>query len=307
LSDAPGTTGIRLQKILADAGIASRRKAEEIILEGRVQVNGTTITELGTRAHPGTDHIRVDNKLLQFDTPEGRTHRAYLMMNKPKGYVTTVTDPQNRPTVMDLIPTALRRIHGNVRFFPVGRLDFASEGLLILTNDGRLANAITRAATGVEKTYLVKVSGNPDPAEIDRLRRGVTIERAKMTPGSPGTAPDRRDRVVTLPAKIRAFREGDNPWFEVTLIEGRNRQLRKMFEEIGHHVEKIRRVGYGPLVLDIPPGKCRELEPGEVTALERASQGRRADRKQVRPKFATVTNKPTKPSKKNPPSRRKPS
>jgi len=286
--------GIRLQKILADAGIASRRKAEEIILDGRVQVNGETVTALGTRAFPERDHIRVDGKLLQFG-PEGFTRRAYLMMNKPKGYVTTVSDPQGRPTVMDLIPISIQRAYGKVRFFPVGRLDYLSEGLLLLTNDGALTNAITRAATGVEKTYLVKVSGNPDPAEIDRLRRGVMIERTKLSLAETGTVPNRKDRVITAPAKIRAFREGDNPWFEVTLIEGRNRQLRKMFEEIGHHVEKIRRVGYGPLVLDIPPGQCRELSAGEVTALERASKGKHTETKKLKPKFAKLNNKPTRP------------
>jgi 23S rRNA pseudouridine2605 synthase len=294
--DAPA--GGRLQKILADAGIASRRKAEQYILEGRVQVNGAMITELGTRADPTKDHIRVDGKLLQGAAADGPARRAYLMMNKPKGYVTTVSDPEHRPTVMDLIPTAILRAHGKVRFFPVGRLDYLSEGLLLLTNDGALANSITRAATGVEKTYLVKVSGNPEPGGIERLRSGVMIERTKMDLGMPGVAPDRKDRVITAPAKIREFRDGNNPWFEVTLVEGRNRQLRKMFEEIGHHVEKIRRVGYGPLVLDIPPGQCRELRAGEVTALERAAKGKHTETRKLRPKFATVNNKPTKPSRK---------
>jgi len=291
-------SGVRLQKILADAGIASRRKAEEIILEGRVQVNGETITALGTRAEPTRDHIRVDGKLLHGVGTDGPGKRAYLMMNKPKGYITTVSDPENRPTVMDLIPVAIQRAYGKVRFFPVGRLDYLSEGLLLLTNDGALANQITRAATGVEKTYLVKVSGNPNPEEIDRLRRGVMIERTKLDLGMAGVAPDRKDRVITAPAKIREFRDGNNPWFEVTLTEGRNRQLRKMFEEIGHHVEKIRRVGYGPLVLDIPPGKCRELTAGEVTALERAARGKHTETKKLRPKFATVNNKATKPKRK---------
>src|SRR5208282_553691 len=150
------------------------------------------------------------------------------------------------------------------RLYPVGRLDYMSEGLLVVTNDGELANRLTRAAAGVEKTYLVKVAGQPTEAELDILRGGVNIER-----GGPGSA-----QVRTSPARIRQVRQGDNPWYEVVLIEGRNRELRKMFEEIGHFVEKIRRVGYGPLVLDLEPGKMRELDPEEVTALRMAAEGK---------------------------------
>ena len=137
-----------------------------------------------------------------------------------------------------------------------------------MTNDGEMANALTRAAAGIEKTYLVKVSGKPSEAAIDQLRRGIMIER-----GKPGSG---EGRVLTQPAQIRLMRDAENPWYEVVLTEGRNRQIRKLFEEIGHHVEKIRRVGYGPLVLDVPPGEIRELEPGEVTALQRAARPRKS-------------------------------
>ena len=242
----------RLQKILAAAGIASRRKAEEMIEQGRVQVNGKVITELGTKADLGRDHIRVDGKLLQ-----GAERLRYFVLNKPKGFVTTVKDPEGRPTVMQFFDKMKERL------YPVGRLDYMSEGLLVVTNDGELANKLTKASSGVEKTYLVKVAGQPTEDELDVLRGGVVIERGK--PGS--------GRVRTSPARIRQVRQGDNPWFEVVLIEGRNRELRKMFEEVGHFVEKIRRVGYGPLVLDQEPGNLRELEAVELEALRKVAEG----------------------------------
>ncbi|MGC1782397.1 MAG: pseudouridine synthase [Acidobacteriaceae bacterium] len=241
----------RLQKILAGAGIASRRKAEEFIVQGRVQINGQIVTELGTKADPLHDHIRVDGKLIH-PADEFR----YYMLNKPKGYVTTASDPQGRPTVMDFFARV------RLRMFPVGRLDYYSEGLLLVTNDGTLANTLTRASSHVPKTYLVKVSGIPSEDALDKLRRGISIPL--------GDGEFQQGRVRTAPAKIRLFRAGDNPWYEITISEGRNRQLRKMFEEIGHHVEKIRRVEYGPLVLNIPPGEFRELTPQEVQALQRA-------------------------------------
>jgi 23S rRNA pseudouridine2605 synthase len=243
-------TGERLQKILAAAGVCSRRKAEELILAGRVQVNGKVVTELGTKADAARDHIRVDGKLLH-----GAERLRYSMVNKPKGYVTTVSDPEGRPTVMQLI-------RGGERMFPVGRLDYASEGLLLMTNDGALANGLTRAAAKVEKTYLVKVSGKPMESGLEQIRKGMMIER-----GKPGSG---EGRVMTAPAKVRLFRDAENPWYELVLVEGRNREIRKMFEEIGHHVEKIRRVGYGPLVLDVEPGEVRELTEQEVQKLQRA-------------------------------------
>ncbi len=243
----------RLQKILAQAGIASRRRAEEMIVAGRVVVNGQLVTQLGAKADPVRDHIRVDGKLLA-----GAERHRYFVLNKPRGYVTTVSDPEGRPTVMQFFA----RMHE--RLYPVGRLDYQSEGLLLVTNDGELANKLTHASSRVEKTYLVKVAGQPTEQDLARLRSGVSIERDRG--GS--------ERVDTAPAEIRQIRQGDNPWYEVVLIEGRNRELRKMFEQIGRHVEKIRRVGYGSLVLDVEPGKLRELRPDEVTALRLTAEGR---------------------------------
>jgi 23S rRNA pseudouridine2605 synthase len=243
----------RLQKILAAAGVASRRKAEEMIEQGRVQLNGKVVTELGTKADAGRDHIRVDGKLLQ-----GAERLRYFVLNKPRGFVTTVKDPEGRPTVMQFFDKMRERL------YPVGRLDYMSEGLLLVTNDGELANKLTRASAGVEKTYLVKVAGIPSEDELDILRAGVAIEKGK--PGS--------GKVRTSPARIRQVRQGDNPWFEVVLIEGRNRELRKMFEEVGHFVEKIRRVGYGPLILDQEPGNLRELDAEELELLRKVADGK---------------------------------
>jgi 23S rRNA pseudouridine2605 synthase len=272
--------GDRLQKILAAAGIASRRKAEEIILEGRVQVNGVIVNTLGTRHDATRDHIRVDGKLLH-----GPEQHRYYMLNKPRGYVTTLDDPEKRPTVMQLMAKQKSGPHGdNVRLYPVGRLDYLSEGLLLMTNDGALANSLSKAAAGVEKTYLVKISGVPPASGLEQIRRGIMIDRGRLDEVRSG----RRDRIITAPAKIELVRGGDNPWYELTLTEGRNRQIRKMFEEIGHHVEKIRRIGYGALRLDVPPGEFRELKPGEVMALDRAAKGKKVVPKKKTPEFAQL-------------------
>jgi 23S rRNA pseudouridine2605 synthase len=267
----------RLQKILAQSGVASRRKAEEMIEQGRVQVNGKVVTELGTKADAGRDHIRVDGKLLQ-----GAERLRYFVLNKPRGFVTTVKDPEGRPTVMQFFDKMRERL------YPVGRLDYMSEGLLLVTNDGELANKLTKASAGVEKTYLVKVAGIPSEAELDILRAGVAIEKGK--PGS--------DKVRTSPARIRQVRQGDNPWYEVVLIEGRNRELRKMFEEIGHFVEKIRRVGYGPLILDQEPGNLRELDAQELELLRKAADGklRTPKAKEIRRRNIVDSLPPEKPA-----------
>ena len=235
----------RLQKILSRAGAASRRKAERLILEGRVAVNGAVVTEMGSKADLDRDHIRVDGKLLH-----GPKHLAYIALHKPNNCVTTVTDPEGRATVMDLLRGVKERV------YPVGRLDYHSEGLLLLTNDGEFANRLMKAASHVPKTYMVKVAGNPTGEDLSKLREGIFIPT------------DRGKRVRTAPAKIRVIRESANPWYEVTLIEGRNRQIRRMFEEIGHHVEKIKRVRYGPLELDVHPGKFRKLTAPEVAKLQ---------------------------------------
>jgi len=237
----------RLQKIIAAAGIASRRKAEQLISGGLVSVNGKIVSELGSKADSEQDHIRVNGKLLQ-----GPERHVYILMNKPKGYVTTLRDPEGRPTVMDLLQGL------GARVYPVGRLDYASEGLLLLTNDGDFANYLMKAASHVPKTYMVKVAKTPSADGLNRLRTGLSISS------------DNGRRVRTAPARIQLIREADNPWYEVTLTEGRNRQIRRMFEEIGHHVEKIKRVRYGPLELDVHPGKFRRLKPEEVERLKSA-------------------------------------
>jgi 23S rRNA pseudouridine2605 synthase len=187
------------------------------------------------------------------------------VVNKPKGYVTTVTDPERRPTIMDLV----RKV--SARVYPVGRLDFNSEGLLLLTNDGALAERLMHASSHLPKTYVVKISGQPTTEAIERLRRGITLPPSPR-PGK--KAPRDAKPVKTAPAKIRLIKEAENPWYEVTLIEGRNRQIRRMFEQVGHHVEKIRRVKYGPLKLDVEPGKYRELTRSEVEKLKAAVQGK---------------------------------
>ena len=235
----------RLQKIMAACGIASRRKAEEIIAGGRVTLNGKVITEQGTKADPERDLICVDGAPLKR-----RERLLYFMLHKPKGYVTTVIDPEGRPTVMELMKKCPERV------YPVGRLDYASEGLLLLTNDGALAQKLMKAGSHVPKTYLAKISGKPDEAAIGRLRAGVTIQLEDGT------------RVKTSPAKIHLTEDGANPWYEVILIEGRNRQIRRMFQSVGFLVEKIKRVQLGPLVLDVPSGKYRALTVREVAKLK---------------------------------------
>jgi 23S rRNA pseudouridine2605 synthase len=208
------------------------------------------VTELGSKADPENDAIRVSNTLLK-----GPERHEYIVLNKPRGYVTTVSDPEGRPTIMELV-----RSKGRV--YPVGRLDFNSEGLLLLTNDGALTQKLMKAASHIPKTYLVKISGQPAESQLRRLRAGVSIAEER----NPG------QRVRTAPAEIRVIKEADNPWLEIILHEGRNRQIRKMFEEIGHHVEKIRRVRYGPLELDLDPGESRPLSAKEIALLRRATE-----------------------------------
>jgi 23S rRNA pseudouridine2605 synthase len=232
----------RLQKILARAGVASRRKAEQLIVEGRVAVNGRVITELGSKADLSTDHIKVDGKLLR---PPRRM--VYLAFHKPRGVVTTVADPQGRPTVMDFIKGVKERV------YPVGRLDYASEGLLLLTNDGEFANRATSAATHVPKVYLVKVNGALSPEQEEQFRAGLPLHGRK-----------------TAPAGLRLLRRAVNPWYEVRLTEGRYHQIREMFQSFGRLVEKIRRVKFGFLELgSLAPGEYRELTPREVERFRR--------------------------------------
>ncbi len=235
----------RLQKIIAASGIASRRKAEEIIAAGRVTLNGKVVVEQGTKADPQRDEICVDGAPLK-----SRERLLYFLLHKPKGYVTTVSDPEGRPTVMELMKKCPQRV------YPVGRLDYASEGLLLMTNDGQLAQRLMKAGSHAPKTYLVKISGQPDERALNRLRAGITIE---LEDGM---------RVKTSPAKLRLVEGSANPWYEVILSEGRNRQIRRMFQRVGFNVEKIKRVQLGPLVLDVPPGEYRALTVREVAQLK---------------------------------------
>ncbi len=225
----------RLQKILAHAGVASRRHAEQLMLAGLVTVNGAVVTELGTKADPERDHIKVEGKLIL--KPE---KHVYLAVYKPDGYVTTVSDPEGRRTVMDLIKS-------KERVYPVGRLDYHSEGLLLMTNDGEFANRITAAKYHVPKTYAVKVNGPLTAEQMEQFRSGVPLHGKR-----------------TAPAAIKVIKPARNPWYEVTLTEGRQNQIRLMFQFFGRLVERLRRIQIGFLELDLPPGKFRSLTPREV-------------------------------------------
>ena len=226
----------RLQKILAQAGIASRRKAEEMIKAGRVTVNGATITELGSKADIERDHIKADGHLLR--APQGH---VYMALNKPKGCVTTASDPEGRPTVMHL----LRGVKGRV--YPVGRLDYQSEGLLLLTNDGDFAHKVTAPANHVTKTYVVKANGPLTEQQEEQFREGISLHGRK-----------------TAPAEIKLIKRGANPWYEVKIAEGRQNQIRIMFKHFGRLVEKLRRVKIAFLELDVAPGRYRSLTPREI-------------------------------------------
>jgi pseudouridine synthase len=233
----------RLQKILSQAGVASRRASEQLMLEGRVTVNGTTVRELGTKADPARDDIRVDGRRIKVV----ERHR-YLLLNKPRGYVTTRSDPQRRPTVIDLL-------HGVRDYvYPVGRLDFESEGLLLLTNDGDLAARLTHPRHGVARVYEVRVVGAPDDHDLKRLARGLMIEGRR-----------------TEPAEVKALAPGH---LLITVREGRNRQVRRMCDAIGHPVSDLRRVAIGPIRdPKLRPGEWRELSEEEVRRLRAAAGG----------------------------------
>ena len=249
---------VRLQKIIAAAGIASRRAAEKLIAEGRVQVNGTTVTELGTKADPEVDDIRVDERRVK----QAQRHR-YFLLNKPRGYVTTRSDPEHRPTVLDLLKGVREYV------YPVGRLDFDSEGLLILTNDGDLAATLTHPKHEVERVYEAQVLGVPDSHDIERLSRGIVLDGRR-----------------TAPAQIELLRErrteGDTSVLRVTIHEGRTRQVRKMADAIGHPVRTLKRVRIGPIAdKNLKLGTYRELTTEEVRKLKYA-------RRQLQPASARV-------------------
>ena len=233
---------MRLQKYMAMCGVAARRKCEEIIAAGRVSVNGQIITEMGTQVEEG-DEVRVDGAIIM---PE--EEKRYVLYHKPAGEVTTVSDEKGRETVMD------RFRDFPVRLYPVGRLDYDSEGLLLLTNDGELAQRLTHPSCEVDKVYLARVTGNPSNEAIDRLRRGVYMEG---------------DQRKTYPADVRVVR--DESLFSdivVTIHEGRNRQVRRMFDAVGHKVLLLRRIRFGPLELgDLKRGQWRELTEQEIEQL----------------------------------------
>jgi 23S rRNA pseudouridine2605 synthase len=233
----------RLQKILSQAGVASRRASEQLMLEGRVTVNGATIRELGSKAEL-TDDIRVDGRRVKF--PD---HHVYLLLNKPRGYVTTRSDPERRPTVLDLV-----RVREYV--YPVGRLDYESEGLLLLTNDGELAARLTHPSHAVARVYEARVLGSLDERDLQRLARGIEFDGQRTAPAEIERLSDRSDRTT----------------IRLTLTEGRNRQVRKMCEAIGHPVEYLRRVAIGPLRdYRLKVGDWRPLTADEVARLKRAA------------------------------------
>ncbi len=264
----------RLQKILARAGVTSRRKAETLIEEGRVTVNGKVAT-LGDKADPESAAIKVDGKRI-----EPRTAHRYLVMNKPIGVMSTGSDPEGRPTVLDLVPARFRKA-----LVPVGRLDFQTEGLLLLTDDGDFAHRVAHPRYGCHKVYEVKVKGQPPAAEMEKLRhRGVVIDGRH-------TVPVRLD-----PLRVTGSREGKNTWWTVELAEGRTRQIREMFFRIGHPVQRLRRVAIGPLRdASLPPGALRELTEEEVEALRgstRSSRGGKGRRR--RPGWASASPRSSK-------------
>lgn len=264
----------RLQKILSQAGIASRRAAEQLMLDGRVTVNGTPVRELGTKADPARDDIRVDGRRVK--APE--RHR-YLLLNKPRGYVSTRSDPQRRPTVIDLL--------GGVReyVYPVGRLDFDSEGLLLLTNDGDLAARLTHPRHGVPRVYEVTVLGVPDAHDLERLARGVTLDGRR-----------------TERAKIELVHTKPKAVLRITVGEGRNRQVRRMCEAIGHPVDELRRVAIGPLRdTTLRPGQFRDLTPEEVRRLQAAVRPGSAPPPAPAPS-GTAPGRPSRAARSSPPS-----
>lgn len=249
----------RLQKLIAAAGVASRRHAEELITSGRVTVNGKIVDQLGAKADPETDHIKVNGRLInpQLQPRE----KVYVLLNKPKGYLSSMSDPKGRPLVTDLVPASLGRLN------PVGRLDFNTEGLLLLTNDGDFTNHVTSARNRIAKVYKVKVKGIPSDNAIGRLRRGIRLD-------------DER----TAPAEIRPLEKtAANAWFEVTLHEGRNQQIRRMFDAIGHSVLKLSRVRIGTLSEPrLKVGEWRHLMPAEVKRFYRGASRSPVDAKAPR-------------------------
>jgi len=238
---AADTQRVRLQKIIAGSGISSRRKAEDFIRHGLVTVNGETVMTLGTKVDPIHDHIKVNGRHLKSKLPD-----MFVMLNKPVGYLSTLHDPDGRPTIKQLMPKP------SLRLFPVGRLDFDSEGLLLLTNNGDIAQACLHPTYHVQKTYLVKVKGVLEDLHLQQLRRGVTLDDGQ-----------------TAPAKVKkAGKAQANSWIEISIHEGRKHQVKRMFDHIGHPVIRLKRIQFGPLNLGkLLPGKTRYLTDNEANDL----------------------------------------
>ena len=245
----------KIQKILSETGVASRRKAEDLIREGRVTVNGRTV-QIGDRANPSTDHIKVDGRRVSL--PHAK---SYILLHKPKGVVTTADDPEGRKTVLDLLPTSHRRL------FAVGRLDYDAEGLLLLTDDGDLAHRLSHPSFHIPRTYQVKVKGKPTPVEIRRLSQGIHLEDGQ-----------------TAPCRVGFRNETEqNSWLEMVLFEGRNRQVKRMWEKMGYPVLKLRRVRFAGLSLgNLKPGEYRPLRPAEVEKLKKMTSEQDAGRRTLR-------------------------
>ena len=242
----------RLQKIISTAGVASRRAAEELITQGRVEVNGKTVRTLGTKADPERDEIKVDGRRIKE-----QKRKRYILLYKPRGYVTTRSDPQGRPTVMDLLQG------GKEYGYPVGRLDYDSEGLLLLTNDGALAARLMHPSHEIEKVYEARVRGVPAPEDLERLAKGIVLDGKRTAPA--------KIRLADRPPKVTAS-GAEQTVVEVVLHEGRQRQVRRMFESIGHPVGRLRRTRIGPIVDEqIPIGHWRDLTSEEIARLQRAS------------------------------------
>ena len=235
----------RLNKLLAHAGVGSRRHCEELITAGRVTVDGEKVRELGTKVEPGRQRVAVDGQPVRVERP------VYWLVNKPRGYLCTNSDPSGRPRAVDLVPRVEQRV------YTVGRLDEASEGLLLLTNDGDLAYRLMHPRFGVEKTYLVQVAGRPTREDVQQLLAGVWLSDGHV----------RARRVKALK------RQGASTWLQVVLSEGKNREIRRMLARLGHKVLRLRRVALGPVQLrHLPTGKARRLRPDELSALRRASE-----------------------------------
>lgn len=295
----------RLQKILARAGIASRRAAEQYILDGRVKVNGKRVTELGTKADPDTDRIEVDGHGALEGEP-----MAYIAMYKPPTVITTLADPEGRQTIKDLLEMSRaeggRQFEGGLpRVFPIGRLDFDAEGLVLLTNDGELSNQLLHPRHHVPKTYVVKVRGRPEERQLERLKKGVRLREEE----------EGRSSRRTAPAEVSIVKEGpSNTWLELTIFEGRKHQVKRMFDAIGHRVVRLIRTHFAGIALgELPPGGWRFLTKAEVAMLKAWHKGDGAARAQgaqmaqgARGGQATSTRRPASSSKKPTKSRRPP-